>query len=227
MRQTWERLLFAHWRVPEEALRPVVHPDVPIDTFDGSAWLGITPFRVSGFRLRLTPPLPGVSAFLEVNVRTYATIGGKPGIYFFSLDAASRVAVRGARRTYRVPYFLADMSRELEGERVRFRSRRTRRDGPPANLDIAYEPAGETFNAEPGTLEHFLTERYCLYTGDEEGTVLRADIDHPPWPLQRAVAEIPQNSMTEQISVPLDGEPLLHYAARQEVVFWRLAPARR
>jgi uncharacterized protein len=225
MRQTWDRLLFAHWAVAPEALRPVVHPDMPIDTRDGRAWIGITPFRVTGFRLRYTPPLPYVSRFLELNVRTYVTIGGKPGIYFFSLDAATRAAVYGARRAYRLPYFHGQMSREAGPERVDFRSRRVQRDGPPAELSASYRAAGETYSAEPCTLDWFLTERYCLYTADREGRLYRGDIHHRPWPLQRAEARIDRNSMTEQIGVPLEGEPLLHYAARQDVVFWRLAPA--
>jgi uncharacterized protein len=222
MKQRWHDLLFAHWRVPVEALREVVHPSVPIDEFDGSAWIGVTPFEVRGFRPRLGPPPPRVSRFLECNVRTYTTVDGKPGIWFFSLDAESRFAVWGARRFWRLPYFLADMD---AGER--YRTRRVSADGPPAELDIAYEPTGGVFNARPGTLDHFLTERYCLYTVDEEGTVLRGDIDHPPWPLQPARADLRVNTMGAQIGVPLEGEPLLHFAARQDVVFWPLRPVKQ
>ena len=105
MGQTWEDLLFAHWRVEEATLRAVVPPQIPIDGFDGSAWIGVTPFRVTGLRARLSLPLPGTARFPEVNVRTYATIDGRPGIYFFSLDTPNRLAVATARRVYRLPYF--------------------------------------------------------------------------------------------------------------------------
>jgi uncharacterized protein len=219
MKQQWHDLLFAHWRVPVESLREVVPPQVPIDEFDGSAWVGVTPFEVRGFRPRWLPPPPRVSRFLECNVRTYTTIEGKGGIWFFSLDAESRFAVWGARRFWRLPYFLAEMD---AGER--YRTRRVSEDGPAAELDLAYEPSGPVFEAEPRTLDHFLTERYCLYTLDERGRILRGDIDHPPWPLQPARAEIARNTMGRQIGLDLEGEPLLHFAARQDVVFRPIQP---
>jgi uncharacterized protein YqjF (DUF2071 family) len=152
-------------------------------------------------------------------VRTYTTIAGKPGIWFFSLDAERMLAVRGARRFWRLPYFLAEME---AGER--YRTRRVSDDGPPAELDIEYEPSGDVFHAEPGTLDHFLTERYCLYTLDGEGRILRGDIDHPPWPLQPARADIAHNTMARQVGIELEGEPLLHFAARQDVIFWPVKP---
>jgi uncharacterized protein YqjF (DUF2071 family) len=225
MAQTWERLLFAHWRVDPDELRRVVHPSLPLDTFDGSAWLGVTPFRVEAFRLHLTPPLPLIHAFPEVNVRTYVTIDGRPGIYFFSLDAASRFAVESARRIYRVPYHHARMRFAPADGEVDFTSERVQRDGPPAELALRYRPAGERFEPVPGTLDHFLTERYCLYTLDERQRVLRGDIHHPPWSVRRAWAEIERNTMARQIGLELDGEPLLHLADRQDVLFWTLRPA--
>jgi uncharacterized protein YqjF (DUF2071 family) len=224
MGQTWERLLFAHWRVDPLVLRPVVHPAIPIDTFDGSAWIGVTPFTVTGFHLRRMPPLPLTSSFHEVNVRTYATIDGRPGIYFLSLDAASRVAVEGARRLYRLPYFLADIDVEDDGDRVRYSHERTHDDGPPAAFEAEYEPLGAPFTAKPGTLDHWLTERYCLYTLDERQRVLRADIHHPPWSLREARATIARNTLTRPFGVEASGDPVLHHAARQDVLFWPLAP---
>jgi uncharacterized protein len=199
-RQTWLDLLFAHWPVPEEALRPLVPAELPIDTFDGSAWLGVVPFRITGLRA-YGLPLPG---FLEANVRTYTTVGGRPGVYFFSLDAESRLAVRGARLLYHLPYFHARMALE----RGRYRSRRA-----GATLDVAYAPAGDVFHAAPGTLEHFLVERYRLFTV-HRGRVYRAEIEHPPWSLQPAEADFAENAMTR---VPLAGEPLLHFSRRQDV----------
>jgi uncharacterized protein len=226
MAQTWRDLLFAHWRVDPDLLRRVLHQELPLDTFDGSGWIGVTPFLVEGFRLRNTPPIPFVHAFPELNVRTYVTIDGRPGVHFFSLDAGSRLAVEAARRAYRLPYFRARMSLgESRGE-IRFVSTRVAADGPAAELSIRYRRAGAEF--EParaaGTLEHFLTERYCLYTLDDEQRVLRGDIHHAPWRVAPAVAAVEANSMALQIGIELDGDPLLHLARTQDVLFWSLRP---
>ena len=224
MGQTWDHLLFAHWRVPEERLRPLVPSALQLDTFDGSAWLGVTPFVVVGLRLRGTLPLPRVSTFPELNVRTYATFGGKPGIWFLSLDAGSALAVQAARRTYRLPYFRARMSAERRGEWIDYSCARSEGAGRPFVFNGRYRPTGPVFNAEAGTLEYFLAERYCLYA-EEGGRLFRADIHHPPWPLQTAEAEIELNTMPPSGVEVGDDEPLLHYAARQDVVIWPLAPA--
>ncbi|HET6549278.1 MAG TPA: DUF2071 domain-containing protein [Solirubrobacter sp.] len=214
MGQTWEDLLFMHWRVPEAELRRVVPEQLPIDAFDGGAWLGVTPFEVRALRLRRLPPL---ARFPELNVRTYATVGGRAGIFFFSLDAARRDAVLGARLAYRLPYFHARMAIAREQGTIRYRSRR-----PGAEFAAAYEPCGAARAPAPGSLEHFLTERYCLYTVDR-GRVLRADIHHAPWPLQPARADVAVNTMAP---VALRGEPLLHFARRQDVVIWPLSAVR-
>jgi uncharacterized protein YqjF (DUF2071 family) len=227
MGQTWERLAFLHWRVPEHELRRVVHPAIPIDTFDGSAWLGVTPFTVSGLHVRHTPPPPAVANFHEINVRTYATIDDRPGIYFLSLDASSRLAVEAARRAYRVPYFQADIQVEQDDGRTGYRSERTQKDGPPAAIEADYGPKGEVYNAEAGTLDHWLTERYCLYTLDDDQRVHRGEIHHPPWPLQTGAATVKRNTMASPYGIELHGEPLVHYAARQDVVFWPLQPVER
>jgi uncharacterized protein YqjF (DUF2071 family) len=220
MAQTWERLLFAHWPVDPAALRRLMPGEIPLDTYGGSAWLGVTPFHLRALRLRGLPPLPVGSRFPELNVRTYATLGGRPGIHFFSLDAGSRLAVAAARRAYRLPYFHARMSIEQRAAEVAYRSRRVDRDGPAAELSIAYRPRGEAFIAPPGSLEHFLTERYCLYTLDERRRVLRGEIHHRPWPLQPAEARVDRNTMAEPLGLELDGAPLVHFAARQDVVIW-------
>jgi uncharacterized protein len=221
MGQTWEHLLFAHWRVPRDALRAVVHPKIPIDLFDGSAWIAVTPFTVTGFHLRATPPPPGVSSFHEINVRTYATIGGKPGIYFLTLDAASRLAVEAARRTYRLPYFRADISVDEHDGLMRYSHKRS--DGPAAGFAAEYGPTGPVHHAEPGSFEHWATERYCLYTVDDEQRVQRGEIHHPPWPLREATVDIARNTMAHPLGIELDGRPTAHFSARQDVVFWPLS----
>jgi uncharacterized protein YqjF (DUF2071 family) len=227
MGQTWTDLLFAHWGVAPSELEAVVPPQLTLDTFEGRGWIGVTPFGVRNLRLRMTFPVPCVSAFPEINVRTYVTVGGKPGIFFFSLDAASRLAVAAARHAYRLPYFHARMAldREAAGA-VRYASERIDADRPArAEFRGRYRPTAAARPPQRGTLEHWLTERYCLYTLDDELHVQRAEIHHPPWPLQPAEADIATNTMAAEIGLVLNGDPLLHYARRQDVVFWRLQRA--
>jgi uncharacterized protein len=212
MGQTWQNLLFAHWRVDHEALRPHVPEPLEVEQHDGSAWVGLTPFRVAGLRLRGVPPLPLLSSFLELNCRTYVQREDRPGIWFFSLDASSRLAVEAARRSYGLPYRHARMAVD-DG---RFSAKPF---GVPASFEARYAGRGDSFQARPGTLEHFLTERYCLYADDGR---TRADIHHPPWPLRKADAMVEQRGISP---VPLEGEPLCHYADRQDVVVWRPEPA--
>jgi uncharacterized protein YqjF (DUF2071 family) len=224
MGQSWYDLLFAHWSVPRRALERVMPPQLPLDSFDGKVWVGVTPFAVRGLRLRRTPPVPALSAFLEINVRTYVKVGGKPGIYFLSLDADSSAAVFAARRSYRLPYFTSEISMEQDGGDVAYRARRTATDGPSARFAARYRAVGEPSGAEPGTLDHWLTERYCLYTLAGT-TVMRGEIHHPPWPLRRAEAEIEENTMAEPHGLRLEGEPLLHLSRLQDVVLWSLQEA--
>ena len=220
--QTWDDLLFAHWPVAEQRLRTLVPAPLELDTFDGSGWLGITPFRVAGLRVRGLPPLPLLSSFLELNVRTYVSYGGRPGIWFFSLDASSPLAVEGARRTYFLPYHRARMSARRHGESIDYASSRAATEGRPYVFEARYTPTGGASSPAPGSLEHFLTERYCLYAVDDGEQLHRAEIHHPPWPLQQAEAEISLNTMAPP-GIELADEPsLLHLAARQDVVIWTL-----
>jgi uncharacterized protein YqjF (DUF2071 family) len=222
--QTWDDLLFVHWRVPTEMLRPLVPEELSLDEHDGSAWLGITPFVLSSFRLRGTVPLPLLSTFPELNVRTYVTAEDKPGIWFFSLDTSSRGAVEGARRLYKLPYFLARMSLSFHGDRIEYSSSRRDALRRPFVFSGRYRPKGEPAPPAPGSLEHFLTERYCLYARDR-ASLYRAEIHHPPWPLQGAVAEIELNTMPpDGVELPEEA-PLTHFARRQDVVVWPLERA--
>jgi uncharacterized protein len=203
--------------VPSDVVRSVVPPPLPIDTWEGEAWIAVTPFEVTGLRLRGTWPPPVLSRFAEANVRTYTTVDGRPGIYFLSLDAASALAVAAARASYRLPYFPARMAIERSGGQIDYRSMRL---GGSASLRVRHRPTGPVFQARPGTLEHFLIERYCLYTV-HGGRVRRADIHHRPWDLQPAQAQFAENTMTVPAGVSLPArEPLLHYAERQDVVIW-------
>jgi len=217
MGQSWEDLLFAHWRVPAEELRKHIPYQLEIEEHDGSAWIGVVPFRITGLRARGTVPLPYLSSFLELNVRTCVRAEDKPGIWFFSLDASSRLAVEAARRTYRLPYFHARMSAQRSGEWTAYECARLSEAGRV--FSGRYRPTGPVVMAEPGSLEWFLTERYCLYTTDPQGNLARAEIHHDLWPLQPAEAEIELASISP---FELDGDPVLHFSRRQDVVVWPL-----
>src|SRR5215217_5680279 len=165
MTQSWHNLLFAHWPVDADLLRSRMPPGLLLDLFDGQAWIGVVPFRMTNVAPRFVPAIPFVSEFAELNVRTYVTVSGKPGVYFFSLDAESSMAVAAARSLLHLPYFTAEMDVRCEGPRVDYTSRRTG-DGAAAELVVRYEPTGPAYHAQPGTLDYFLTERYCLYNVD-------------------------------------------------------------
>lgn len=219
MGQSWEDLLFAHWPVDAEAVRRLVPPGLTVDEHEGSAWLGITPFELTGFRLRGTPPLPVVSRFPEINVRTYVTAEDKPGIWFFSLDTSNLVAVEAARRAYRLPYFHARISLERRDGRVHYSAAR-RKAVRPFAFDAEYAAADEPVEPEPGTLAHFLVERYCLYAADLSG-LYRAEIHHPPWRIRPAEVSINLNTMPPEV-LELGDELLCDLGERQDVVIWPL-----
>jgi uncharacterized protein len=223
MAQTWADLLFVHWPVDAEQLRPHVPDGLELDLRDGQAWLGVTPFRLEGLRLRGTVPLPYVSRFLEINVRTYVTRNGRPGIWFLSLDATSQGAVEVARRAYRLPYHHMRASYEERGLFLRWHSSRTDAARPTV-FEAAWRAVDAPAPAAPGSLAAFLAERYCLYAAGADG-LYRAEIHHPPWPLQAAELELDLTTMTpDGIDLPADA-PLAHFSARQDVVLWRLERA--
>ena len=217
--QTWNHLLFAHWPVAIDRLRSVVPRFLEIDLFANEAWLSVTPFKITDSTPRGIPPLPVVSAFDEINVRTYVVYDGIPGVYFFSLDANSAMAVGGASTLFHLPYFLADIQADDRRSRLSFQSRRRRSD--IAEFAAEYAPAGAIFQAKPGTLDYFLTERYCLYTQDSSAHAYRVDIHHAPWELQPAEAQITANTMVDAAGLRLPSmAPVLHYARRQDVRIW-------
>jgi uncharacterized protein YqjF (DUF2071 family) len=225
MFQRWVDLLFMHWPVPAETLRPKIPAGLELDVFEGRAWVGVVPFGITGLRPRFLPPLPYFSNFPELNMRTYVRHNGKPGVWFFSLDAGNFFAVWGARFSFHLSYFHARMRCAREGERVVYGSRRIHSGAREADFKADYAPTGAVFHASPGSLDYFLTERYCLYSADGRGNLYRADIDHLPWPLQRAEAEVQTNTMARASGIELpETAPLLHFAARQDVRIW--APER-
>lgn len=225
MTQTWHDLLFAHWPIDAAVLRDLVPRGFVIDTYEGQAWLGIVPFHMSNVAPRGVPALPWVSAFPELNVRTYVRVGGRGGVYFFSLDAANPIAVGVARTLVHLPYFTADMTVEVDpaGGWIQYRSRRRTPGAPPAELVARYRPTGPAAPPVPETLDHFLSERYCLFTIDKDFHAYSLDIHHPPWPLQPAEAEIEVNTMASAAGIRLPSmAPLLHFSKRQDMVAWTL-----
>jgi uncharacterized protein len=223
--QTWEHLLFAHWRVEPSTLAAIVPTGLEIDVFDGWAWIAITPFLLRGLRLRFLPSAPGVNPFLETNVRTYVSRGGRGGIYFFSLDATSRLAVAGARFLNGLPYRHARGRIAVAHGAVDYRLRRRDRDHGAAWLEASYRPRGPAGVPPPGSLEHFLVERYCLFTERGSGRILRTDIHHRPWQIHAAEGEIRHGGLVPAAIDPVTESPLLHVARRQDVVVWRPVPA--
>jgi uncharacterized protein YqjF (DUF2071 family) len=220
MTQTWHDLLFAHWPVDPGRVRARVPPELSLDVWDGRAWIGVVPFRMTNVAPRGVRLPAVVSAFPELNVRTYVTHREKPGVYFFSLDASSPLAVAGARTVFGLPYFVADMQVRRDGAGFEYRSRR-RWSERPAEFDARYAPIAAPSSPAPGSFEHFLTERYCLYTVARRRRVKRLEIHHPPWPLQRAAAAIRTNSMADAAGIPLPAvAPVLHFSRRQDVVGW-------
>jgi uncharacterized protein YqjF (DUF2071 family) len=225
MTQTWHDLLFAHWSIDTSRLAPLVPAPLELDLFDGKGWIAVVPFHMTNVAPRGVPSLPRLSAFPELNVRTYVRVNGQPGVYFFSLDATSVLAVATARALFHLPYFVADMKVELDHGDVRYDSRRSAARSPRPAFAARYRANGAAFSAAPGSLEYFLTERYGLYTVGRDARPRRVDIHHRPWSLQTAQADITINTMAEAAGLALPRvAPLLHFARRQDVVAW--APQR-
>ncbi|KGR89372.1 hypothetical protein CD32_00405 [Lysinibacillus odysseyi 34hs-1 = NBRC 100172] len=221
MRQTWSNLLFAHYPIQYEELRKVVPKALDLNTYDGMCWIGVVPFQMSGVRLRGLPPLPGTSAFPELNIRTYVTVDGKPGVYFFSLDAANHLAVIGARTLYRLPYWFADMKIRDRGNMIEFNSRR--RSNRDIRFACTYQPASKPFRPDSGSFEEWIVERYCFYTLNASGVPFRCDILHEPWTLQQAEVDFMHNTMLSEQGIVLESEePILHFAKQIEVRAWPL-----
>lgn len=223
-RQSWCDLLFAHWPVPASALRPLVPPGLVVQERDGTSWIGVVPFRMAGVMHRPLPDLPWISAFPELNVRLYVERDGQPGVWFLSLDATQPLAVWAARRFFYLPYYRARMSLTRAGQGFLYRSQRVAGSPGPV-FEARYEPTSEPYPSVPGTLEHWLTERYCLYALSPRGRLFRTEVHHHPWPLQRAEAEISRNEMLAPFGLSVGPRPvLLHFSRRVDVVAWSPEP---
>jgi uncharacterized protein len=222
MHQKWGKLLFMHWPIHEKLLRPLIPEALEIDTFDASAWIGVIPFTMWGIRASFLPPIPGTSAFHELNVRTYVSLKGVEGVWFFSLDAANRLAVWAARKFYSLPYFNAVMDLDQNDNEIQYSSTRNDRRAAPAHLQTSWAIGDPLPQSLPSSLEFFLTERYCLYS-EHRGKIYRARIHHQPWPLRKAQLNSLDSSMIESHGLPTPkGHPVLHYCEELKVDIWRL-----
>jgi len=224
MHQTWNDLLFAHWPIATQELQAIVPASLTIDKFEGQAWIGVVPFWMSGVRPRFIPSIPYLSKFPEINLRTYVTLQGKPGVYFFSLDADQQIAVEAARLSFHLPYFRAKIQYTVsENHIVNYHSTRHDSRANPGQFAATYRPISDVSFSEPGSLEHWLTERYCLYSVDSKETVYRGEIDHGPWPLQLAEADIRMNTLASSFGLQLPScKPLLHFSKKLNVRAWMI-----
>ena len=227
MMQSWQNLLFIHFPIPLDILRSLVPAQIELDTFDGQAWMSIVPFRATHTGPRwLPPPPPLFSSFPEINVRTYVTWRGIPGVYFFSLDASNLLAVLGARLFFHLPYFKARMDIQVQQGMFHYQSQRQVASwfsASSAAYEGLYRPNGSVFFAQQGTLEYWLVERYCLYTVSKKNRLYRVDIHHASWPLQPAEQLSKRNTMAAAWGIELpDQPPLLHFSKQQDVLFWPL-----
>jgi len=222
----WEQLLFLHWPVDADLLRPHLPEALELETFDGKAWLGVVPFMMAATRMRWLPPMPTAARFPECNLRTYvrhrhdSEYGGRPGVWFFSLDAQSRLAVEAARLGFGLPYFKAQMQCESVVDVVHYRSRRTDRRASSAQFAASWRATALASPAVANTFEHFLVERYCLYAL-RRGRLVRGDITHRPWQLAPVELDLQANDMTRLLNLELRGEPVSALAAQPiDVVGW-------
>lgn len=222
MRQTWNDLLFAHWPVVPREMRKLVPSQLELDLFEHQAWVAVTPFHMTGIRARGVPPVPGTSAFPELNVRTYVRYRDVPGVFFFSLDAGSLLAVFGARAFYSLPYFYATMRVSVSSREVTYSSSRSRGQ---AEFRARYSGSCNQRPWQKESIEYFLTERYRLYT-IRRSRVFYAGIHHLPWPLEDAQADIGLNTMAQAAGLALPAVlPLLHFSKKLEVLIWPLRAA--
>jgi uncharacterized protein YqjF (DUF2071 family) len=227
MRQTWRNLLFAHWPVPPALLRPYLPARLEVDTFEGQAWLGVVPFTMSGIRPLGLPAVPGLSRLHELNVRTYATLNGMPGVWFLSLDATNALGVWAARTFFHLPYLHADIKMtEYNAGTLDYVARRTHAGMPPATFQASWTPHETLPLARPGTLPHFLTERYRLYTAGPDlrqglsgNQLWQGTLRHAPWQLRTAEVHQWKSSLLESHGLPTPpGPPLLYAADAMQVV---------
>lgn len=221
MKQSWKNLLFAHWPIPVDVIRPYVPKPLQVDTFERYAWIGVVAFVMDGIFLRGLPGMPLFAKFPEINVRTYVHFNGKPGVFFLSLDAPHWVTYTLARKWYRLPYFYSQIHTQQDQPEFYYHSlRKDRRSSFPASFDGKFMASSDVYFSKKGMIDHWLTERYCLYSVDAKGNIYHGEIDHTPWPLQNVEAAIYQNTLIAPFKIELPRmQPLFHFSAGVDSIF--------
>ncbi len=202
----WRDVAFAHWRIDPTRIEAAIPPGLTLDTFEGSAWLSVVPFRMTGVHPAGTPVLPGFADVHEINLRTYVRVGDRRAVYFFSLDAASWLAVRAARVTTGLPYFDAAIDTSETDGIISYTSRRTHRGEPHVRFRATYRPLHDAILVPPHSLVAFLHERYHFFV-ERRGRIVRGDIKHAPWQLESLAFEIETNTLAEPLGITLAAVP--------------------
>lgn len=227
MRQSWRNLLFTHWPIPPEILRPYIPSSLQIDTFDGSAWLGVVVFEMKGIYSRGLSSVSLTPKFSEVNVRTYVQYDGKPGVYFLSLDVGDWASLTIAKRWYRLPYHPAHISIQKEGQTFHYESIRKGKTTAFVTSKGTYTPLLDVFFPSEGTLDHWLTERYCLFSTNHRANIYCGEIHHCPWPLQKVETEITKHTLFEPFHMDLkDVQPIAHFSKGVDSLMWNIKKIR-
>ena len=233
--QRWKKLTFIHWRIPVDQLQALVPGNLTVETFDGSAWLGVVPFSMERIRPWWSPPVPGISWFLETNVRTYVVDQrGVRGVWFFSLDANKQLAVSVARAFWHLPYTMARMT--LNTETLEDRSDRLivnyqgfRRDAPAAEYSISVNVSRSVaaVAATPCTLEHFLVERYILFAVNRHGRLMTGEVHHQPYGIQPVHSFEVAQTLTAAMGCPITPEHPPDHIVYSDGVDVRVSPLTR
>jgi len=227
LRQRWNDLLFAHWPIPAAQIEAMLPEGLQVDTYGGTAWLGIVPFWLDRLKLRNLPSIPGSRRFPDLNVRTYVRDRqtGSPGTWCFSIDASNLLAVTLGRTWLHLPYHWAEM--QMEGRQDREFSFFSRRhlQTRPVQFSVRYRglgPSQRTAEHRMGSFEHYMAERSCLFSINRSGQLLRSNLHSIPWPLEEAEAEIERNDLATAIGLALpSGAPVLHYSRRLALYIWK------
>ncbi|MGG1677746.1 YqjF family protein [Neobacillus sp. NRS-1170] len=227
MRQTWKNLLFLHWPISLEKLRPYVPSSLQIDTYNGSAWLGVILFVIEGIYPRGISSVSVTPKFPEINVRTYVQCDGKPGIYFLSIDVQNWASLNIAKRWYRLPYYSSEISFQKEGQSFQCQSVRKGNANTIISFKGKYFPVSEVYFPKEGTLDHWLTERYCLYSSTNGVNIYCGEIHHQPWPLQKAEIEIVNNTLFTPFHFDLsEVKPTAYFSEGVDSLIWNIKKGR-
>lgn len=220
--QSWDNLLMCHWPIEPAGIRSKVPAELELDLFDGQAWVGLIPMFMGEIRLRDVGGIPTEPHFAELNFRTYVRYGGRAGVYFFNVFSQALLADIGARLFFHTPYLPAAVQFDrTEDGGFHFRSHRVLAFPHHARFDADYRPTGEPFQAEPGSLEEFHSERYSAFARTFTGAIVRGDLIHDPWTLQEADAEIRENTVLSSAGLDLPPQPLhVHYSKGVDTVLW-------